>query len=325
MFIKAPVLRAVAAVIFAVMILFAGVSVGGTYNVKDPASCRLSFAVLSDSHVEGNNFARYRVFTRVLQDVKKNESGNDAVVFLGDNTMNGNVGESLLFHGAVRGVLKNETIFPVQGNHDIGNGQGDYEQLKNRWYTYTEAFFGKKLSTPYHYEVIEGFYFIAIGTEAQTVHEMVMSEAQFSWLEEVLTKAAESGRPVFVFSHFPTDYASDEEGAATDRLIDMLADYNRTHDLFCFVGHMHMPLHLSWSFQTYYGFPEIYLPCLTRLTGEKDNELLDDTGDGLEVEVYENEVVVRGRNFYRGEWKYETADETLCEVAYTLKNPVTLH
>ncbi|MBQ6267855.1 MAG: metallophosphoesterase [Clostridia bacterium] len=321
--IRSVFLRTVAALLVGVLLLFVGTTPGEPYDVKDPEACFMNFTVLSDAHIEGNNFPRYQVFARAMQDVKRNQSGNAAVVFLGDSTMNGQVFENLLFHGTARRYLKNDNVLPVVGNHDIGNGQGDYQTLQNRWYAFTEAFFSRKLTQPYYYDVIDGCCFIVLGMEAQEVYEMRMTEAQFAWLEEVLKVAADSGRPAFVFSHYPTDDAVDENGNPTDRLTKMLAAYNETHDLFCFVGHTHMPMYLFWSFHTYDGFPETYLPRLTELYGD-DDEPGKDTGVGLVVEVYENEVVLRARDFYRGEWKYDTADETMCEVVYPLKHPVTV-
>ena len=312
----------IAAVVAGILLLFAGTAPGDNYEVRDPENCAVHFTVLSDVHIESNNFARYKVFGRALKDVKKNKSGNDAVVFLGDSTMNGQFFENILFHGAVRSVLKNGNILPVVGNHDIGNGKGDYEKLQNRWYTFTEAFFGKKTEHPYYYEVIDGCYFIVLGMEAQKVYEMMMSEEQFDWLEGVLEEAAQSGKPAFVFSHYPTNDVIDESGEPTDRLTNMLAEYNKDNDIFCFVGHTHMPMYLYWSFHTGDGFPETYLPRLTDLGGESDNEIVDNTGVGLEVEVYENEVVLRARDFYRGEWKYDTYSDAMCEVTYPLKNTV---
>ena len=160
--------------------------------------------------------------------------------------------------------------------------------------------------------------------EAQKVYEMMMSEEQFDWLEGVLEQAAQSGKPAFVFSHYPTNDVIDESGEPTDRLTNMLAEYNKDNDIFCFVGHTHMPMYLYWSFHTSDGFPETYLPRLTDLGGESDNEIVDNTGVGLEVEVYENEVVLRARDFYRGEWKYDTYADSMCEVTYPLKNPVAV-
>lgn len=321
--IKSVILRAVSVMVASVMLAFSGVSLsGGSYDVKDPETCKLNFSVISDAHIESTNPTRYKVFAQSLKDVTRNESGNDAVIFLGDNTMNGQNLENMLFHGTAKLILKDQLVLSCMGNHDIGNGEGDYEKLQNRWYDYTKAAFGTELEHPYYYEVINGCYFIILATEAQTVHEMTVTEAQFTWLEEVLSLAAESGRPAFVFCHYPSDYAEDENGNATDRLTEMLAAYNEEHDLFSFVGHTHMPMYLFWSFHTYDGFPETYLPRITSLGGSDDNEIRADTGVGVVVEVYENEVAIRARDFYRGVWKYDTADETMCEVIYPLKNPM---
>ena len=319
---KAFFLRPIAALITVFMLMGVGLNTRAGYNVKEPESCRLNFTVLSDAHIEGNNITRYNVFARSLQDVTKNESGNDAVVFLGDNTMNGQTIENLLFHGAVQALLKDETVLPVMGNHDIGNGEGDYEKLQNRWYDYTGAFFGRQLTHPYYYEVIDGFYFIVLGMESHEVHELYISEEQYQWLEDTLALAAGSGKPVFVFSHQPCDYAVNGEGVEDGRLTDLFAAYNEEHDLFSFVGHTHMPMYLFWSFHTEDGFPETYLPRLTDLSGD-DDEVNDNSGVGVEVEIYDNEVVIRARNFYTGEWRYDDSDDAMCEITYQLKNPMT--
>lgn len=320
MAIKYSLLRIAAAVMTFFMLIPAGQGKTAEYDVKDPAECGLNFTVLSDSHIEGNNFQRYKVFARSLQDVKKNKSGNDAIVFLGDNTMNGQVVENLLFHGAVTELLRGEKILPVIGNHDLGNGGGDYDALRSRWLGFTDAFFGRKLESTYYYEVIDGYYFIVLGMESHGVSELYMTDAQYDWLESVLAKAAQSGKPAFVFSHHPSYDAVDENGEETSRLSDILAAYNREHDIFSFVGHTHRPLYLFWSFHDDNGYPEIYLPRLTHLAGEKDNEIYKESGIGIEVEVYDGSVCVRGRDFYNGEWRYDSADEKICEVTYPVRD-----
>lgn len=325
--VKSVILRVCAAILSFGMMLVSGVGANDPqepYDVRDPDACVLNFSVLSDSHVEGNNFARYNVFCAALRDVKHNGSGNDAVIFLGDNTMNGKGFENMLFHGAVEWFLPDEMILPVMGNHDIGNGEGDYEKLRNRWLSYTAAFFGKTLTGPYYCEIIDGYTFIVLGPEGQKVHDMPMSDAQFAFLEDALATAAESGKPAFVFEHFPTDYATDLDLRSDDRLQDILAEYSREHDLFCFVGHTHMPL-MSYSFHNDNGYPETYLPRLTELGGQDDNEPNSSTGVGLEVELYENEIVLRGRDFYRGKWEIHSSGDypgVILEKTYALKNPL---
>ncbi|MCH5198578.1 MAG: metallophosphoesterase [Oscillospiraceae bacterium] len=319
MILKSVFLRVISTLIASVMLLFAGIGGGESYNVKDPENLMLNFSVLSDCHIEGNNFARFKVFSRALQNINKNENGNDAVIFLGDNTMNGQNIENMIFHGGIASIMKNQKIISVMGNHDIGNGNGNYNILQNRWYSYTEAFFGRSLDRPYYYEVIDGCYFIVMGMDAQTVNYTIISEEQYSWLGEVLALASESGKPAFVFSHYPAAYTYDENGSYTSRLVDMLREYNKTNDLFYFCGHTHIDFS-SRSFHTENGFPETYLPRLTELEGDNDNIVSDVSGIGVEVELYENEVVIRARNFYTGSWL--TEGENTCERTYQLKNPI---
>lgn len=318
MLFKSIFMKIAAFVITAVMLIAAGNMNTQEYDVESPENCRFNFTVLSDCHVEGNNFPRYQVFVNSLRNVKKNKSGNDAVIFLGDSTMNGQNIENLLFHGAVSWILKGEKVLTVVGNHDTGNGQGDYETLQNRWFDYTQAFFGRELEHPYYYEVIDGCYFIVLGPETQSVNDFYMTDEQYEWLEGVLAEAAKGDKPVFVFSHHPHDYAVDADGNETTRLVDMLAEYAADHPLFSFVGHTHMPLYLFWSFHDDLGYPEIYLPRLTHLAGE-DREIYKESGIGIEVEVYDNEILVRGRDFYRGEWRVDDEEDgTLCEMRYPL-------
>lgn len=314
-----PILRVLATMLSLVMLMTAGVGGGKDHDVKNPDTCLLNFSVLSDSHIEGNNAARYKVFVRCLRDVKRNRSGEDAVVFLGDNTMNGNNTENMFFHGTVSLLLKGQKVLPVLGNHDIGNGEGDYDKLQNRWYAYTEAFFDKALTVPYYYEVIDGYYFIVLGTEEHTSNTMSLSNAQLDWLSDTLEKAAASGRPTFVFSHHPERASRRIDPDHEPGLTDLLTAFAEDHDLFYFSGHTHRTLTAS-SFGQYYNFPEINLPRLTELSGEKDNIITDNTGVGMDVEVYGDEVVVRGRNYYTGEWAEKNGEPL--EATYALRETV---
>ncbi|MCR5150662.1 MAG: metallophosphoesterase [Clostridiales bacterium] len=320
MFIKTLSIKIIAFIITLFTLISVGQNKNDKYDVYSPGTCKLNFSILSDSHIEGNNFSRYKVFAKSLQNVKKNISGNDAIVFLGDNTMNGHHMENMLFHGTVSMLLKCETIIPVMGNHDIGNGNGDYLKLQNRWYDYTKIFFEKDLKHPYYYEIIDGYYFIILGMESHEVHNMLISNEQFEWLEKILSLSKESNKPVFVFSHFPANYAVNENREHTNLLTKMLADYNKEYDIFSFVGHTHRNLNLNWSFNLRDGYPEIYLPRLTELTGENDNKIFEKSGIGIEVEIYENNVYVRGRNFYTGEWEFDSYNNDPCEKEYILKN-----
>ena len=293
-------------VFIAVLALLTWVGVCGhdAWDVYDPQTCRLHFSIVSDVHTEGNNAMRYKVLARTMQDMKKCKSGNDAILFLGDNTMNGFRGENILFHGIVRAVLRGENVLTVLGNHDVSNDENN--KKLNDYLLFTNAFFGKQLDRPCYTEQINGYTFIILGLDVQ-----------LDWLQDALD-AANGDKPVFIFAHLPLQRAQMQGDSDTDSLSAMLARYGAQHEVFCFVGHTHMDLSLSRSFRSGDGYTQIYMPCLTELIGERDNEPTERTGDGVEVEVYDDELVIRGRNFFRGEWIGSDEGETLLEVRYPL-------
>ena len=318
---KSVFLRTVSMIVtIAMLILFApgGVS-PEPFDVKEPEACRLNLTVFSDVHVESNNYPRYKVFADSLRDAVQNKSGSDAYLFLGDSTMNGQNIENMIFHGTVARFLKGQKVIPVPGNHDFGNGEGNFRAIQQRWYDYTEAFFDKKLTTPYYYDVVDGFYFIVLANEQQNIDAMHMSDDQYAWLELMLEDAARSGLPTFVLAHYPPRMASPINPDSRYSLVRMLADYNREHDLFYLCGHLHSAPSAS-TFHAWSGFPETYLPCLTDLSNNEDRAVFEGTGFGEEVEVYTDRVVFRVRNFYFGEWA--ELNGAPMEATYTLKNPV---
>ena len=314
-------LRVVSLIVSAAMLLL--FSPGGTgtepFDVKDPEACVLDFTVFSDVHVEGNNAPRYKVFAGSLKDAVKNQSGSDAFLFLGDSTMNGQHIENTMFHGTVARLLKNEKVIPVPGNHDFGNGQGDFNAIQQRWYDYTQAFFGLKLTTPYYYQVVNGFYFIVLANEQQNIDAMHMSDDQYAWLEMMLEDAARSGLPTFVLAHYPPRMASPINPDSRYNLVDILSAYNRDHDLFYLCGHLHHAPDAA-TFHAWSGFPETYLPMLTQLTDDGNRNIYEQSGFGEVVEVDADRVVFRVRNFYYGEWAQ--LNDTPLEAVWRLKNPI---
>ena len=310
MAVKSFFLRFISVFIAALALLvYVGECDHDAWDVYDPDACKLHFSVVSDVHVEGNNAMRYKVYARSLQDIQKSKSGNDAILFLGDNTMNGFHGENILFHGVIRTVLRGENVMTVLGNHDVGNGQGDYDEKLNDFLLFSDAFFGRQLEKPCYVEQVNGYTFIVLGLDVD-----------LDWLQDALDKA-DSDKPVFIFAHYPLQRAEMQGDSDSDTLAAMLARYGAEHNVFCFVGHTHMDLSLSRSFRSYNGYTQIYLPRPTELVGDKDNEPTKRTGDGLEVELYDDELVIRGRNFFRGEW-IDTGDgETPFEVRYPLQKP----
>lgn len=257
------------------------------YSAERPDDLITSFAVVSDIHVETNNPASYDNFSDVLHGLKAGED-IDAVIYTGDNVMNGQVTEDFLFYNALKFMRPAKHNLVVVGNHDVGNGEGDYDSLRKKFIANNALFLGNINKTDYYYKVINGCYMIVLSTEDNSASSFTMTEEQLEWLENVLKEAKEDNAKVFVFSHFPIRYL---RNIAPDRLAGLLTEYSC--ELYVH-GHIHDHLGRD-NFYTSYGVDCINLPRVTETTDY-------DAGDGIVVEVYEDEIVVRGRDFISGEW-----------------------
>lgn len=259
-----------------------------SFEAEKPSQLQTSFAVLSDIHIEGNNFQTFKEYTELLREVKYS-AHNDTLVFLGDNTMNGQDIESIFFYGALKLSSPAENLIIAPGNHDYGNGTGGFEVLSERFLRYAN-FAGCEIDNNYYYKVIDGYYFIVLSTESDSVNGIDISDEQISWLRGVLDEASKEDKPVFVFSHHPVNYV---EVGSYDSLSSVLGDYE---DVIFFCGHTHLPLS-PYSVSTVDGVFSVNIPKSTEHAVEEYK-----TGIGAVVEVYEDEVLIRFRDFDDGEW-----------------------
>lgn len=296
------ILKVLSVAITSLALMFFHPNSAEPHDVKDPDSVKLNFTVLSDSHIEGNNPDTYDVFTKILYDVKNTHTQNDALVMLGDNTMNGQHIESIFFYGLESVISPAKKIINVMGNHDTGNGNDVYTECFEKFRGYNNAFFGTTIVKPYYYDIIDGYYFIVLGSEEDGVDKCHMSLEQYDWLKALLDEATGQGKPVFVFNHHPY-FLIDCENSAEELL-------NSYENVFYFFGHTHWPLNNYETFTDHGNYFSVNLPRCTDIISDS-GEIDDNSGIGMQVEVYEDEVVLRMRNFYEGGWieKYETVVE----------------
>lgn len=260
---------------------------GVAYQAERPDELITSFAVVSDIHVETNNPKVYEKLSDVLYGIKAGEDIS-TVVYTGDNVMNGQVLEDVFFYTAVASMKPAENNIVVAGNHDFGNGDGDYEQLRKKYIFDNNFYLNNKIDREYYYKVIDGCYMIVLASEHGSPDNFSISQDQLDWLEGVLKQAQAEDAPIFVLAHFPVYTIKDHDYRT---LAQLLAKYDT--DLYLH-GHYHNELKPS-SFYNWHGVDCINVPRCT--------EVVDyEPGDGLVVEVYEDEVVVRGRDFIKGEW-----------------------
>ncbi|MBR2411617.1 MAG: metallophosphoesterase [Clostridia bacterium] len=263
---------------------------GAEYEAEKPEELVASFAVLSDIHVETNQAQSYSYLHKTLEGVKAGKQV-DAVIYTGDNVMNGQKLENFFFYTAVKAVRPSENNFVLTGNHDLGNSSGDYDELLKSFISNNKLYLREDVGNGYYYRVVNGCYIIALTSEEPSTWNLVISEEQFTWLEGVLKEAQAEDAPVFVFNHFPVNYS----GGSGDRLAALLNEYDA--DLFVH-GHYHDHAIDGRNFYNYKGVDSVNMTRPTEMT-------LFEPGEGIVIEVYENEFIVKVRNFITGEWKEE--------------------
>lgn len=257
------------------------------FQAKNPDELVASFAVVSDVHVETNNPESYNNLNGVLEGIKAGEN-IDAAIYTGDNVMNGQFLENVLFYSALKAVNPAKENIVLVGNHDLGNGAGDHVKSTDDFLANNRLYLGRKLDNIYSYQVINGCYVISLATEHGDPVGSMMSDEQLAWLEDVLKEAQAADAPILVFNHFPIRML-------VDRNADDFAALLKKYDVDLYVhGHIHDDLGTD-NFYTWGGVNCINLPRITEIT---DYE----AGDGIIIEVYENEILVRGRDFINGNW-----------------------
>lgn len=275
----------------------------------DEENLRLHLTLVSDIHTETNNIPRFKVNTRSLKGLGAVKGISDALVALGDNTMNGQELESLLFYGMMETVNPIRPYYTLIGNHDVGNddaSNGSFAKLRERQLGFLQTFVDKSLEELYYSKTVNGYTLIFLAPDTGECHERNYSDKQLDWLEAQLDAASQSGKPIFVFAHHPTSYV--QQGH--DRYVQLLTKYPNT---FLMVGHMHYYIHFT-LLRGENVTPEIWVPCLSMM--DENGEAYDKTGLGYLMEVYDGEVVFRGVNFYEGRL-------TDVEEHYALQTPQT--
>lgn len=280
-----------------------------TYYPIDNKNLRLNFTVISDGHLEGNNSQKHKNYGEAFCDMASAKHMSDALILCGDNTMNGQAVETAMLYGLMDKYNQVENVLMAVGNHDIcpnAHNTGDYDKLKERFVDYNNAFLNHKIDNLYHSQVIEGYHFIVLASDCDAGIQQYISPEQFAWLENELQSSEESGKPVFLFSHWPlNDVFSDvwqdgHVGEQSDELYKLLTKYDNR--IFFFTGHLHMGL-----FENDYGINEdgqityINVPSFGSENDDGDADV-QDTGMGMQVEAYDTEIAVRVRNFVEHEW-----------------------
>ena len=264
------------------------------------------FSVLTDLHISSTLPQHTSHLSQALADII--HSGDiDAVFTCGDNTNTGTAEEyDLLLQTVANAGTECPPVYYALGNHDIvyKNDAGYDAQI---------SLFKEKLNmdAPYYSILMNGNRFIVLGSDTLSGTGTVGS-AQLEWLKKELEQAGKT-EPAFIFLHQPlidtvsgSLYSVDKEiqnwygiYESTDALRAILKDYPNT---ILFTGHTH------WSLESFQpvllgkGEDANFANCAS--VGYLWNDLDEAVGgsQGYYVEVYEDYVLLRGREFIKGNW-----------------------
>lgn len=332
--------KIVSAVVAAVMILTTPVNLilgKKTEKIKDAKDgCRLSFFAISDTHIdEKTPFISDTMLEMGLSDMEKAKDRPDAFVIDGDITNHGYYEQWDIFAESMARHDVSDNVFTVVGNHDTwGPNRDDFENpvdgVKPTFINYSKKVAGREISEMYYSDIVNGYYFIALGSEEDHTYAY-LSDKQLEWFASEMEKASATGLPIFVFLHqsinqthgLPYNWSLDEEdpadeggiGAQSDRVVEILKKYD---NVFYISGHIHAgfknekdKLGAEYTSVEYMkndngnNITLINIPCFTNPDVIRGGHI--PSGCGYVIEAYDDSVMIRARNFGAGTWitKYD--------------------
>lgn len=274
-------------------------------NQKDKA-IKLQFPVMSDIHI-GIDSSEQR-FEDALRQYKKVAPHYDAIAMVGDITTTGYISEYDTFNNILNKNIEYgaEKLISI-GNHEYFDGINNPSKnltddvLKNRFIENTG------MSNIYYDKWIKDYHFIVLGGEESRISnpdiedDAIMSDTQYKWLEEKLAESTSPDKPIFVFLHQPIDdttYGSELWGGVKDtKLKDTL---NKYPQVILFSGHTHNLVdHPRTVYQD--GFTMVNDGSVG-YTWYNCDYGPGENSQGLLVNVYEDKVEVKSREFSLEKW-----------------------
>lgn len=275
----------------------------------------LQIPVMSDTHicgpervVAGNRLCKNsgnndRNFEKVLKDYQELAPNYKAMAIVGDLTDHGLADQ----YDTFMETLHKEAYPDAEKLLVIGNHEFFSQRFLRQQDQYSINLFLEKTMMPalYYDKWVEGFHFITLGSEGtkgQTEYGYAeISDVQYAWLEEKLAEDASADKPIFVFLHQPindTVYGSEiYHGDFGDgKLKAILQKYPQA---ILFTGHSHYNLsHPRTFYQDGFTMVNTGSVNYSWFDGGRINSIYQ----GLLVNVYEDKVVIKAREFSNNTW-----------------------
>lgn len=282
-------------------------------KVKDGKSCRLNAAVLSDLHVSEKIAEQTKNAYLSLDDLAFAQNRIDVLTFAGDLTNNGKENEYRLLSEKLNKIKTVDNIVPVTGNHDIRFGAFS-STLKNFAEFCSDVNSNLKVPGLWYSNDANGYTFIVLGSVKRRFEEATLSKEELIWLDKKLTANDSKNKPVFVMLHQPLKLTHNlpnswdmpgTKAGSVGKESDMLEFVLGMHkNVFLITGHLHRGFN-QFTFEEHSDIHCISVPAIGLYNKDSDYST---PGLGIMIEIYDDEVIFRPRNFIEGRYipKLET-------------------
>ncbi len=275
---------------------------------------KLMFEVFADIHMseERNQNNRRECFIAALSDIKKNFPDTDAILSAGDFTASGKKEQFEHFYEILEehSPVDKEKWLLALGNHDVrgddpAKWNTDPEKISptweaaKKWYLKWNAPYMNEETQVYYDKWIKGYHFIVLNTENGLKDACSLSESQLVFLEEKLSEKEDGEKPIFVMIHQPlwdTHWRGNilkGFGEEDHKVKEILA---RHPQVVFFSGHIHNGVGVTEIIERPFG-TMVDLPSF--LFSENG---VTEPGIGYHVEVYEDCITMRARNYEKSMW-----------------------
>lgn len=285
---------------------------------------RLHATIVSDTHIDRKHprpwLPQWRL-VQVLKDAKQSAVPVDVLMTVGDTTSRSSDTNWRMTKDCfdkVGGAAK-KIILPI-GNHD-GWREGGFEAAKKNYLRYSNMICKTSHTKTYFTEEVNGCRFICLGTDSEAGCEAQFSDEQIEWFENEMESAAKTDKPVFVFCHqslncrhgLPKTFDEDEDyktlqdGGIGERSDEIEAILNKHKNVFFFSGHSHMGFGgekclKEAGYASIEADGELTLINLPSLACGNHHGENREFCTGLQLEVYDDRVVLRPRSYKRRSW-----------------------
>lgn len=293
-------------------------------NKKD--DCLLNVQMISDTHISSVNAMASGLLESALENITQAQKNVDIDLLLvnGDITDEADE-ESLAKYYEIIKKYSGVSVITTAGNHDIGHadsgddaGAARKKALAN-FIRYSNDYYGTKNKRNYYSMSVNGYKFIVLGDEVIDGGHwdgVDLSKKQLRFLKKELAEGTKNGKPVFVCCHWPVDGINGQELIYPDSGIDLSVNniksvMEKYENVFYISGHMHSgvksfssgKLTGLESVEKVNGVTYISLPSF----GLFNRYGVVIPGTGMQMEVYEDEIIIRSRNLVTNKWYTNSA------------------